>query len=117
MVIGNIICNIIELYYSLPFLDMKLYVCEDGCELGATIPATVVLTGPTYYDVTFAKGLTGSEFKMLRTNDASSKYTQLCEVELYEGILIGVPLEYPRAARQFKRLEMNSLMFAQPSLS
>ena len=96
---------------------MKLYVCEDDCELGATIPATVVLTGPTYYDVTFAKGLTGSEFKMIRTNDASSKYTQLCEVELYEGILIGVPLEYPRAARQFKLLEMNSLMFAQPSLS
>ena len=65
---------------------MKLFVCEDACVLGATLPATVVKTGPTYYDATFAKGLTGSVFKMTRDNAGST--TTLCEVELYEGICL-----------------------------
>ena len=64
---------------------MKLYICEDACVLGATLPATVVKTGPTYYDATFAKGLTGSLFKMTRINPSGST-TTLCEVELYEGM-------------------------------
>ena len=64
---------------------MKLFVCEDACVLGATVPATVVKTGPTYYDATFAKGLTGSLFKMTRVNSPLTAST-LCEIELYEGI-------------------------------
>ena len=66
---------------------MKLYICEDACVLGATLPATVVKTGPTYYDATFAKGLTGSVFKMKRTA-GTGQTTTLCEVELYEGICL-----------------------------